>query len=341
MTQQKALVLEYEKAPNVIHEKPIPSPGKGELLVKVRAAALNPVDWKIPVYGGFGVLKFPLVSGTDVAGEVEQIGEGVKGWAKGDRVFYQGYFSNDHGGFQQYALISANIVAKIPKTLSFSQAATIPLALTAVFVGLWGPKPAGADLEPSWDLKPRYSGPAVVIGGSGSVGQYAIQILRINGFSPIIAYASDTHAEYLKSLGASHVLDRHVIPITGLADTVRKITDTPVKLVYDAIGDSETQQAGSDSLVDGGHLVIVMAPEKVISKNERETIQVIGVMGSSHLPHLREFGVTIYEHIGKMVEAGVIVPNRVEELPDGLQEIIDGLDRLQKGVSGIKLVGHP
>ncbi|KAJ7584385.1 GroES-like protein [Mycena floridula] len=339
MAQQTALFIEYAGGPYVIREKPIPSPGKGELLVKVRAAALNPVDWKIQVYG-FTSVQYPVVTGNDIAGEVEKVGEGVEGWAKGDRVFYEGTFISDYAGFQQYALISANLVAKIPERLSFSQAATFPVGLITALAGLWAPKPAGINLEPSWDLKPHYSEPAVVIGGSSSVGQYAIQVLRINGFSPIIAYASDAHAEYLKSLGATHVIDRNATPISKLPGAIRKITDAPIKVAYDAIGDPETQQASYDSLADGGKLVLVL-PDKVADKKESKTVEIVSVYGSVHAPHLKDFGLTIYEHLGSIVEAGAIVPNRVEELPNGLQGILDGLERLHKGVSGIKLVGHP
>ncbi|KAJ7584414.1 GroES-like protein [Mycena floridula] len=339
MAQQTALLVESAGGPYVIREKPIPRPGKGELLVKVRAAALNPVDWKLKVYAFPGII-YPLVLGSDMAGEVEQVGEGVAGWSKGDRIFWQGNYVSDYAGFQQYTLISAKIVAKIPEQLSFSQAATIPLGLTSALGGLWAPKPLGVNLEPSWDLKPHYSGPAVVVGGSSSVGQYAIQLLRINGFSPIITYASEAHEEYLKSLGATHIIDRRATPITRFADALKKIIDAPVKVVYDAIGDPETEQAAYDSVADGGKLALI-APDNIAKKQDGKTVEIVSVKGSVHPPYMPEFGLTIYKYIGNMVEAGAIVPNRVEELPNGLQGIVDGLERLQKGVSGIKLVGHP
>lgn len=85
MAQQTALLYEAKHAPYVLGKRPIPTPAAGELLVKVHAAGLNPVDWKLQTYGVV-VENFPAVVGLDAAGEVEQVGEGVEGWSKGDRV---------------------------------------------------------------------------------------------------------------------------------------------------------------------------------------------------------------------------------------------------------------
>ncbi|KAJ7592232.1 GroES-like protein [Mycena floridula] len=345
MTKQTALFVDSVGGHYGIHEKPIPSPGKDEVLVKIRAAALNPADWLLKVYT-FPRIKivYPLLVGSDIAGEIEEVGEAVEGWNKGDRIFCQGSYSDgEYAAFQQYALMPANLIAKIPERMSFSEAATLPVGIISALGGLWAPKHQhGLNLEPSWDLKPRYSGPAVVIGGSSSVGQYAIQVLRISGFSPIITYASARHGEHLKSLGATHIIDRNAIPIGGFADTVKKITDTPIKVAYDAISEPETLLAAYDTLTDGGQLAIVHPTDQIASKSNK-TVEIVWVRGIVHppSPYMPEFGLTIFEHIGHLVEVGAIVPNRVEELPNGLQGIMDGLEKLQKGVSGIKLVGHP
>ena len=82
---QKALILESKQGPFVLSTRPIHAPGKGELLVKVRAAGLNPADWKIQTYGVL-IDTFPAVLGLDIAGEVEGVGEGVVAFNRGDRV---------------------------------------------------------------------------------------------------------------------------------------------------------------------------------------------------------------------------------------------------------------
>ena len=89
-TEQKALLLPAKFADFVVRPKSIPKPGPGELLVKVHSTSLNPVDWKIHKYG-FLVEKFPAVLGIDLAGDVEEVGEGVTAFVKGDRV-YVGFF---------------------------------------------------------------------------------------------------------------------------------------------------------------------------------------------------------------------------------------------------------
>jgi NADPH:quinone reductase-like Zn-dependent oxidoreductase len=85
-TEQKALLLQAKFADFVVGPKSIPKPGPGELLVKVHSTSLNPVDWKIHKYG-FLVENFPAVLGIDLAGDVEEVGEGVTDFVKGDRVY--------------------------------------------------------------------------------------------------------------------------------------------------------------------------------------------------------------------------------------------------------------
>lgn len=85
MAQQKALLLTKAKDTFVVDTIPVPRPGPGEVLIKVQAAALNPVDWKMQAYDFF-ITKFPAVLGYDMSGTVEELGEGVTGFVKGDRV---------------------------------------------------------------------------------------------------------------------------------------------------------------------------------------------------------------------------------------------------------------
>ncbi|KAJ7442698.1 chaperonin 10-like protein, partial [Mycena galericulata] len=206
MPGQKALIIKEAGAPFTLNtDFPIPKPGKGELLIKIKAAALNPVDWKQQKYNFF-ISAYPAVLGFDIAGDVAELGEGVTGYAKGDKVFTLGFVSNDTSSFQEYAVIPADI---IPANIDYGQAATIPLGYVTAAVGLLAAQPVGAGLNPTFDPKVSFAGqPAFVFGGSSSVGQYAIQILKSLGYSTIITYASAKHTAHLKSLGATHVIDR-------------------------------------------------------------------------------------------------------------------------------------
>jgi NADPH:quinone reductase-like Zn-dependent oxidoreductase len=336
MSEQKVLYLEKAKGSFVVSNAPIPKPGPGQISVKVFAAALNPVDWKIQAYDFF-IQKYPVVLGTDIAGDVEEIGEGVEGFSKGDKVFFQGYFVSELAGFQQYTLIPADIVGKIPSNIDYAQASSIPLGFTTAAVGILASN--GVALNPTFDPKVSFPGKrAFVFGGSTSVGQYAIQIFRFLGFSTIITYASARHTDYLKSIGATHVIDRAEVPAGSLAEAVKKIANAPVDVGFNAVGGAESLNACLDALVEGGQVVEV-DPQ---AKDRGDGKKVIPVFGTSHAPQNREFGRVLWKHLPKLVQDGTIVPNRVEKLPNGLAGIDDGLKRLQANqVSGVKLIAFP
>ncbi|RXW11209.1 hypothetical protein EST38_g14646 [Candolleomyces aberdarensis] len=112
-TTQQALFLTERFGDFMVSTAPIYKPGKDEVLVKIYAAGLNPIDWKIRKYGVY-VDTFPSVLGVDIAGEVIESGEGVSEFAKGDRVLFQGIFDqNNHTGFQQFTTADVRTLAKV------------------------------------------------------------------------------------------------------------------------------------------------------------------------------------------------------------------------------------
>ncbi|THU85544.1 GroES-like protein [Dendrothele bispora CBS 962.96] len=345
-SEQKALFLESKQGRFVVSSTPKPtSPPAGELIVKIQATALNPADWKIQA---FGVIyeKYPVILGYDIAGDVEEVGEGVVGFQKGDRVFFQADFLNEYAGFQQYARVRADFVAHIPKQLSYSQAASIPLGMATAALGLYVNQPSGIGLNPLFESSKDYSGQAaLVIGGSTSVGQYVIQLLRYIKFGHIITYASGHHSEYLKSLGATHCIDRKQVPLTQLPEVVKKLTAKPVKVVYDVTSeDIESQSVGYGILTDDDGRMVLAAESKLQdgdgNGNSKKTV--VRVFGFILLPVNDEFGKIMYKKLNKLIEDGHLVPNRVEDLPNGLGGIVDGLERSKKDqVSGVKLIAHP
>ncbi|KAF8804121.1 GroES-like protein [Phlegmacium glaucopus] len=338
---QKALLLVVKFGNFVVDTIPVPEPGPGDILVKVKAAALNPVDWKIHKYGVL-IETFPAILGAAVAGDVEELGEGVTDFKKGDRVFFQVQFKDGHEGFQQHALGIAATAAKIPFNVSYDEASTLPVALTAAYVGLYNKNPNGFGLVPpvSPEGKGKYAGnPIVIIGGSSSVGQNAIQLAKLSGFSPIITTASPKNAEALKSLGATHVIDRNV-SASALASEVSSITqNAPVKYAVDSISLADTQQAAYDLLAPGGQLAIFLLVAVKTTK-EKDIIAVSG--GIRHPPNIELLETLYHDHLEQLLKEGAIKPNQVEVLPDGLAGISDGLKRMEAGqVSRLKLVAHP
>ncbi|KAJ6558805.1 GroES-like protein [Mycena vulgaris] len=336
MPEQKALLIKEKNAPFTLDTRPIPKPGPGQLLIKIKAAALNPVDWKQQKYGFF-IERYPVALGWDMAGDVEELGEGVQGFSKGDKVFTLGYVPAEMSSFQQYTLIPSDLVGKIPPTLDYAEAATIPLGYATAAVGLLAAQPAGAGLNPTFDPKVSFNGQsAFVLGGSSSVGQFAIQILRVLGYSTIITYASGKHGELLKSLGATHVIDRKEVSTADLPAAAKKIAGAPIKIVYDAISDADTKEASFAILAQGGIAIAVQAG----AERDEDGKKFISIVGSPHIH--REFGALLWKALPKQVADGVIVPNRVEKLPNGLAGIVDGLKKLEGNlVSGVKLVAFP
>ncbi|KAF8895991.1 hypothetical protein BD779DRAFT_1493342 [Infundibulicybe gibba] len=313
MAQQNALLITSREA---------------EPTVGVRAAAaLNPLDWKIKAYD--------LIVGHDGAGDVEEVGEGVVNVSRGDRVFYQGTYPGDRATFQQFGLALAPIAFKIPAHMSYEEAATIPSTLSTASSGLYKEKPNGFALELGAGNKVEK--PMVIIGGSTSVGQFVIQLARLSGFSHIITTSSLRHTEYLKSLGATYVIDRNALD----AAEISKLTNAPIEYIYDAVSSQETQQTAYDLLAPGGQLAVVLPSlEPIKGFDSQKSIFVVA--GGLNLANYRESFDKFYRHLPELLNSGEIKPNRVEVLPGGLQGIISGLDRLQKEqVSGVKLVARP
>ncbi|KAI0040040.1 GroES-like protein, partial [Auriscalpium vulgare] len=296
---QKALILPAKFADFVVAERPIGQPGRGFVLVKIHAAALNPVDQKIKDLGIF-IDEFPGVAGIDAAGTIEAVGGGVTEFKEGDRVLYQGWGKPaDRGTFQQYGLASVLGVAKIPDSLSFDQAATIPLGLGTAALGLYGkrdPKaerggPAG--LIAPWDEggRGKFAGkPAVVIGGSSSVGQYAIQLAKLSGYDPIITTASAHNEAYCKAAGATHVVDYHKVPYSALPAAVAEIASS-VPLVYDAISVADSQKASWVIAAPQGIVIVTLAPVVgKIGEEAEDGKRVFYTYGSVHAADNQEKG---------------------------------------------------
>ncbi|KAH8112705.1 GroES-like protein [Phellopilus nigrolimitatus] len=341
MAQQKALFLQTPvNGEWFVGPRAVPKAGAGELVVKIHATALNPVDWKIRTYNYF-ITEYPAILGTDSSGTVEEVGEGVQGFAKGDRVVHQGFFTNDKATFQQYTIVPAEITAKLPPNISFDQAASIPLGLATAAVGLYEARVAKglARLTPPWEAggAGAYSGkPLVVFGGSTSVGQYVIQLARLSGFSPIITTASPHNAAHLTALGATHVVDRK----GGAAAVAAALGGAPAELVYDAVSEAGTQAQAWDVLAPGGALVLLLPPQVDRAKYPDKTL--VDVFGNVHAPAARALGVSLYGKLTQLLADGTLQPNRVEVLPNGLAGIPDGLERLKENkVSGVKLIARP
>src|SRR3982751_5965827 len=168
-----------------VETRPVPRPGAGEVLIRVRAAGVNPVDWKS------AARRLGMVPGTDVSGTIDSLGEGVTGWKVGEPVLG---FARQSGSYAEYAVIPVDALARKPKSLTFEQAAGIPIAGETAYRSLHE------------TAKIRKGQTILIHGAAGGVGSAAVQIARAAG-AHVIGTASANNQEFLRSLGVEQAID--------------------------------------------------------------------------------------------------------------------------------------
>ncbi|TCD60172.1 hypothetical protein EIP91_010619 [Steccherinum ochraceum] len=340
-TTQNALWVVSPKGGWSIGPNVVPTPDQGEVLIRIESCALNPVDWKYHDYDIAPPI-YPNIYGSDIAGVVAAVGNGVQRVKVGDRVLYQGLTNVRQSGFQQYTIAPEEIVAKIPSGISFDEASSLPVAVTTATIGLYAPrsKLGGAALTAPWEEggAGKYADqPILIIGGSSAVGQAVIQFAKLSGLYPIITTVSPSNNKLVTSLGATHTLDRNA-PLSTLGESVKAITPKPLTIIYDAISLPDTQNAAYKILADGGTLVLVLVTA-VKEEDKVEGKDIVNPWGCAVTQ--RDFGRELYTHLGSYLENGDIKPNQVQYVPGGLASIPDALDLLRKNqVSGKKLVRY-
>jgi NADPH:quinone reductase-like Zn-dependent oxidoreductase len=224
--------IEYDRfgGPEVLEFREIPyaTPGAGEVVVEVRAAGVNPIDWKIRErIRPSGEITAPRRLGGDGAGVVTAVGEGVEGWAVGDEVIVAGV----NGTYATELAVPVGKLARKPEALSFEEAAAIPT-------------PVGTAHQALESLEVTDGDVLLLHGGSGAVGQAVIQLARRRG-ATVIATASERNHDHLRELGA--------IPVTygaGLADRVREAAPQGVTVALDAVGTDEAIAVSKELVAD-------------------------------------------------------------------------------------------
>ncbi len=226
-TMQAAL-LEAHGVPFRLATIARPAPGHGEVLVRVAASGVNPLDTKIHA-GSADHARHPLpaILGIDLAGTVEALGPGVTRFRPGDEVFgMTGGVGGHQGSLAQYAAVDADLLALKPANLSMREASVLPLVFITAWEGLVD------------RMAVRAGQSLLVLGGAGGVGQMAIQIARARGVE-VFATGSPSSKTAIERLGASFV-DR----AEPVAEFVTRLTGARgFDLVYDTIGGSELDRA--------------------------------------------------------------------------------------------------
>ncbi len=214
MISNSAAWIEAPFADLVVRASPVPAPGPGQVVVQVRAVAVNPLDAIIQSNGRlmYRWLDYPVVLGEDVAGVVVAVGEGAHRFAVGDRLvaYATGLEKGrDHvsgGGFQHLVAVDEALAALIPDHVAFDDAVVLPLALSTAAAALFETSQLGLDHTRLEQRRPADDEIVVVWGGSTSVGSNAVQLARAAGYR-VVTTASPRHHGTMRALGAESVFD--------------------------------------------------------------------------------------------------------------------------------------
>ncbi len=225
-------VLQYEVAPR-------PEPQPGEVVIRVHAAGVNPLDWKIRAgsLGEFMRHSFPLIPGWDFSGVVEKTGQGVTRFSKGDHVYGMGDVSRD-GAYAEYIAVRESVLARKPQSLHHVHAAAVPMAALTAWQSLF-------------DIAQLQAGQHLLIhAAAGGVGHFAVQLAKWKG-ARVTGTTSTKNHKLLYNLGADELVDYAVVRFESLT--------SDIDVVLDTIG-GDTQERSWKVLKPGGLLVSLVQP---------------------------------------------------------------------------------
>lgn len=272
----KAITMHAFGGPEVLRaeEIPVPVPLKGEVLIKVKAAGVNPVDYKIRSGERFRKeTRLPAVPGRDVSGTVEAISGDKTRFKVGDEVY--AFLASRSGGYAGFAVAWQNEVAPKPASLDHAHAAAVPLAAVTAWQALF-------------DHGCLRAGQRVLIhGAAGGVGHFAVQFAKAGG-ATVIATARRTDIPFLQELGADEVIDHEEEPFeyqTGNID-----------LVIDLVG-GDTQERSWKVLNEGGAIVSTLAQPSRKKAAERHARAIVFMAKPT-----RE----ILTEIGRLIDEGKV-----------------------------------
>ncbi len=313
--KMKALILEKPGSPESlkIADQPLPEPSPGEIRVKVMAVGLNPVDYKTAEWG-HPSWQWPHILGLDVAGTVDDVGSGVTNWRPGDRVFYHGDLSKP-GGYAEFAIAPAHIIARIPDNVTFEDAAAIPCAGYTAWQIL------------SRKIPVRQNQTILVHGGAGGVGGFAIQLGRLLGLK-VITTCSDDNFSVVKKLGAAQPIDYRSEDVTT---RVMEITHgRGVDIAINTI-DNESATEDMNRMAFGGHLACVAGlPDFTLIEPFTRAISIHeSALGGAHLSgdrnaqtDLAEMGKELIEWVRDGKISSMLSKHvSLEQIPQALKDL--------------------
>lgn len=311
----RAMVTTELGGPDLFEEQDVesPSPGPGEILVKIMAAGTNPVDAKLRAGAIPGVVEAPTVLGADISGVVEEVGAGVTDFAAGDEVYYtpELFGPGANGSYAEYNVVPAAIVAPKPPSLSHEAAASVPLA-------------GGTAWEAIIRRLAVKPGETVLVhGGAGGVGSFAVQIAKAAG-ARVLATAGSSNQQTLADLGADVCLDYTSDEVAEAA--AAENGGEGVDAVFDTVGGQ--MEASSGYTRAFGRLATIVPPEGDLTTVYLKNQTLYGVFLSRERHRLVE--------LSNVIERGQVKP-LVDEVLD-LSEVGKAHERLDSGHGRGKIV---
>ncbi|MFC7518555.1 zinc-dependent alcohol dehydrogenase family protein [Herbaspirillum sp. GCM10030257] len=296
----KAVTLKSFGGPDAfeLRELPKPVPGAGQVLVRVHATSINPLDYQVRRGDYPDLVPLPSITGHDVSGVVEAVGPGVTAFAPGDEVWYTPQIFDGPGSYAEYHVASETIVGKKPAALSHLEAASLSLVGGTAWEALVG----RAALRVGETL--------LVHGGAGGVGHVAIQVAKAIG-ARVITTARRENAEFARAMGADVVIDYEKEDVVEAV--LRETAGRGVDVVFDTIG-GDTLSRGAEVLAQLGRLVSI-----VDIAQPQNLIHAWGKNASYHFVFTRQNRGKLDE-LSALVERGQLRPHvgatyTLEEIP--------------------------
>lgn len=335
-----AALIPAAKAPLEVQEVDTYTPGPNELLIRNEVIAFNPREWKSAKLAIFP-LQYPAILGSTLGGIVEAVGSNITKFKAGDRVAALRNFEsegNQYGIYQRYVVVQEIMTSKVPAKIDLAIPASVVLNLTAVagmFTGRLGlEKPVFDASAAAKDVK------VLVYGGSSSFGALSVQYLAQAGYQ-VYTTSSPKHHDFVSTLGAAKVID-HTLKSNTLVDEL--VASGPFDFVVDSIAFANTIAAMAKVVKaqGGGELYTLQppfGPEDIPTGVTRVFEPWSASLFEEKNDGLLEW--TIGTYLPQGLSGGSIKPLPIEKIQGGLKGVNEALDRMQKGVSGVRLVVDP
>ena len=296
-----------------ITDLPTPEAGDGEVLIRIHAAGVNPVDWKIREGRLIDMFPhvFPLILGWDLAGVIEAVGHSARRFAPGDEVYaYARRPVAQNGTYAEYIALPESYVTHKPANLSMPEAASIPLTALTAYQALF-------------DAGRLNEGQSVfILGASGGVGSSAVQLAAVKG-ARIIALASSRNRDYLKSLGAETVIDYER---GDFIQSLGEVVPNGVDLVFDCHG-GDTLERGQLCARVGGSLVSITEMVDEESLRQRD-VRFAFTFVEPNVPQL--------DHIRELIQSGRFRANVTQAFT--LDQVAKAHEKIETGHTRGKIV---